>query len=94
MSDLREAVEGLIGPSLDGEYVATDGPLVYRSDVLALIPENAVLVTQDELAEALLDTQWWRHCHVEQGNEWTSGELAAAILARLRSRSSPTEVGS
>lgn len=68
MSDLRAAVE-----DMDVRYIA-------KRDVLDMIPEGSVLVTEAELAEAL---------HAEYGSTpddllCEHDRVAAAILARLR----------
>lgn len=47
-----------------------------------------VTVTVDGLAEALLKTQWWDHALLTE--EWSSGELAAAILAALSADTTPS----
>jgi len=78
MTDMRAAVEGLPAYGL--------GRLLDRDDVLALIPEGAVLVTEEGLARAL--RQWggpghtyWR---VPAFPSERTQETAAAILSRLR----------
>ncbi len=88
MSDLREAVERLPDCRMTAICSAHRGH-VDPAAVLALIPENAVLVTQDELAEAL-------RAELKPWNPYVSWdevyrEWAGRILARLRSRPSPTE---
>jgi len=82
MSDLRAAVEGLrpIRPFGHSE--------VYRDDVLALIPEGAVLVTEETLAAVMkhASIETWVLMGRPQGDPrveyWNT--FAAAILRHLR----------
>jgi hypothetical protein len=92
MTDLRAAVEGL---RKGGIWTRRD----YRSvrseaidDVLRLIPEGAVLVTEDGLRDALhilheavTDHSGWEYHEGTKPDGWRGCEaLAAAILAHLR----------
>jgi len=85
MTDLRAAVEGL---EQHAPCVSMDtGATLDRAAVLALIPEGAVLVTEEGLARALCVT---RPPTVDQ--EWIADwppdnecrAIAAAILRHLR----------
>lgn len=54
-------------------------------------PEPSLRVA---LATALRTTEWWLHCHSQPRNEWTTGELADAIIAaepRLSLSAQPQE---
>lgn len=74
MSDLRAAVEGLREPKSDTQYWDAWNNAI--AHVLALIPEGAVLVTEETLRTALWD-QEPHSCDSEMRN------CAAAIFAKL-----------
>jgi len=89
MTDLRAQIEALPGPLLvvkAGKFV--EPQLVYRNEVLRLIPPGAVLVTEETLAAALIPAM------TEMGLRFYGpvppehlrdvDVLAAAILAALR----------
>jgi len=93
MTDLRAAVEGL-GWSVVGMngmvYLehATAALRDYEQRVLALIPEGAVLVTEEGLARA-----WWNAVNEPEEGPWDDAsdngrqnahEWVAAILRHLR----------
>jgi len=97
--DLRAAVEGLPLFPPPGLKI---GPLVQVDRVLALIPEGAVLVTEETLAAALDGLTWIEFWH-EDGRRTTpegievvetsldGRQAAAAILRHLREGDAPAK---
>lgn len=85
MADLRTAVEGLVIDDLApaAGIIERRGFELAIRHVLALIPEGAVLVTEEALARAihLHETDWDRGAPPDCGD---CEERAAAILARIR----------
>jgi hypothetical protein len=95
--DLRAVVEGLEPSGMDGALEwSPDGYAGYeecREVVLSLIPEGAVLVTEETLAAAI-DVEDWEPFWIEGESDGEGGHVmtfdnhafAAAILRHLRER--------
>lgn len=91
MTTLRQQVEALTERFILWDEVASMHTAIFaRDDVLALIPEGSVLVTEESLAAALgvemvKGLPWFYMGHVRGDltlDDWRA--CAAAILARLR----------
>jgi len=83
MSGLRAKVLAIRA----GQYPDGDSVPEFRAAVLALIPEGAVLVTEETLAAALPRTMRAMGWSMSVSDHTSWEAIAAAILAKLREAS-------
>jgi hypothetical protein len=79
VAEVRRAIAELLPPEEDVEprYI------VEARALLARIPDDALLVTRDSMVDALRVTRWWTHASSQDPEDWSNGDLAAAIVARV-----------